>query len=111
MGEVYAGEGNFMCPLPEGVEGTIAGEEGKNLSRVFLSPLVGLVVHLQFHPGGETVVCKSRTRRYPVIIGYRVDGVFATSFSATFKVCEHAFPVFLARACVVCSSHVFLARN
>jgi hypothetical protein len=78
IGQMYGGSGFFTDPDNHEVEET-------GPPRMFLTPLCGLAISVQFHPTHKQLVLENQ-RLFPAIIAYRVDGLFCTSFSASWQV-------------------------
>jgi hypothetical protein len=78
IGQMYGGTGFFSDP-----DDPLAESTGP--ARKFLTPLCGLAISVQFHPASKQLALEN-SRFYPIIMAYRVDGLFCTSFSASWQV-------------------------
>ena len=76
-GEVYATDGFFNVPCDSASPG--------RMNRAFLSPLLGFMVVAELH-ASETVVNANTQKRFPHVLQYRIDLMFATTFGVTMKV-------------------------
>ena len=79
IGESFCGAGYFTDPLND------KDAHKTDAARLFLAPLGALAITLHFHPE-QTQVCLGGERKFPEIIYYRVDGIFPTSFGASWQV-------------------------
>jgi hypothetical protein len=78
-GEVYGGAGFFTDPRSE------LDEAKTGDARLFFSPLCAFAITVEYHPT-KTMAVLGRQRRFPVIINYRIDGLFSTTFSTSWQV-------------------------
>ena len=78
-GEIYGGAGFFTDPRSE------LDEAKTGDARLFFSPLCAFAITVEYHPT-KTMAVLGRQRRFPVIINYRIDGLFSTTFSTSWQV-------------------------
>ena len=76
-GEVFATDGFFNVPSDS--------ESPGRMSRAFLSPLLGFMVVAELH-ASETVINPNTQKRFPRVVQFRIDLLFATTFGVTMKV-------------------------
>ena len=76
-GEVFATDGFFNVPSDS--------ESPGRQNRAFLSPLLGFMVVAELH-ASETVINPNTQKRFPRVVQFRIDLLFATTFGVTMKV-------------------------
>lgn len=90
-GDMYAGAGFFTDP----------GSKKTGDARMFFSPLCGFAITVEYHPT-KTLAALELQRRLPLIINYRIDGLFSTTFSTSWQVI-HALQLIKQHCSYPCS--------
>ena len=89
--DIYGGAGFFTDP-----DSKKTGDP-----RMFFSPLCGFAITVEYHPT-KTLAALELQRRLPLIINYRIDGLFSTTFSTSWQVI-HALKLIKQHCPYTCS--------